>query len=160
MADPLLPPATGATVPPAPPQRTSPATPAPGETVTPGYDPTGASPPAAPTDDLFAKPWLYRDENGNWLGKGSEKAENIPGSPEYEVTKTERDRDINSWVWDRARDVGLYNTDASMAIFGIPAGRLSADSTERAKQVEDAAWGILKVKRPEAEHNAQVVAAK
>jgi hypothetical protein len=103
---------------------------------------------------------LYRDENGNWLGKGSEKAENIPGSPEYEVTKTERDRDINSWVWDRARDVGLYNTDASMAIFGIPAGRLSAESTERAKQVEDAAWGILKIKRPEAEHNAQVVAAK
>ena len=159
MADPLLPPATGATVLPAPPQRVSGETPAPGETVTPGYDPRGASPPVGPGDE-FAKPWLYRDDNGNWLGKGSEKAENIPGSPEYEVTKTERDRDINSWVWDRARDVGLYNTDASMAIFGIPAGKLSAESTERAKQVEDAAWGILKVKRPEAEHNAQVVAAK
>ena len=109
---------------------------------------------------IFAQPWLYQDEKGTWRGKGSDKPENIPGTPEYEVTKTDRDREIHSWVWDRAKDVGLYNGDASMAIFGVPAGKLSANSEERAKQVDDAAWGILKVKRPEAEYNAQIVSTK
>ena len=122
--------------------------------------PTTTPQPEAPVIDLATQPWLYRDDKGNWMGKGAELPENIPGSPEYEVTKITRVRDMNSWLWDKATSVGIYNNDTSMAIFGIPATQLSANSDERTKQVNDAAWGVLKVKIPESEHNAQIVANK
>jgi hypothetical protein len=114
----------------------------------------------APAIDLSASPWLSRDAKGNWIGKGAELPETVPGSPEYEVTKTDRLRNEHAWLFDAAKNVGFYNEDASQAIFGIPASKLSADGVGRAKQIEDAAWGVLKVKRPEAEWNAGLITSK
>ena len=122
--------------------------------------PTTTPQPEAPVIDLATQPWLYRDDKGNWMGKGAELPENVPGSPEYEVTKVTRIRDENSWLWDKAKNVGIYNNDTSMAVFGIPATQLSANSEERTKQINDAAWGVLKVKVPESEHNSQIVSNK
>lgn len=131
-----------------------PDTPAPTDTV---VTPTEATPPAL---DLSASPWLFRDDKGNWAGKGASLPENIPGSPEYEVTKTDRLRSEHAWLFDRAAKVGFYNEDSAQAIFGVPASSLASDSAGRAKQVEDAAWGVLKVKRPEADFYAGVVTAE
>jgi hypothetical protein len=169
MAEEPLPPAIEPTVPVAPstppaasappPTATNPTTTPPASTV--GIANSYTPEPSAKDRSAFAdQPWLSRDDKGNWIGKGSLSPENIPGTPEYEVTKSGRDREIHSWVWDRAKDVGFYNSDASMAIFGVPASKLSANSEERAKQVDEAAWAILKVKRPEAVHNAQIVSSK
>ena len=124
-----------------------------------------ASAPVAPTTPGvvatpytgFNAPWLDRDEKGNWYGKGTELPENIPGTPEYEITKTERGRNENGWLFDRAAKVGFYNEDAAQAIFGVSASTLSAEGPTRAKQIEDASWGVLKVKRPEAEYLATQV---
>lgn len=114
--------------------------------------------PLEPTEATLSPLWLDRDEKGNWYGKGTELPENVPGSPEYEVTKTERGRNEHGWLFDRASKVGFYNEDAAQAIFGLSASALSAEGPTRAKQVEDAAWGVLKVKRPEAEYHARLVA--
>jgi hypothetical protein len=114
--------------------------------------------PLEPTEATLSPLWLDRDEKGNWNGKGTELPENVPGSPEYEVTKTERGRNENGWLFERASKVGFYNEDAAQAIFGLSASALSAEGPTRAKQVEDAAWGVLKVKRPEAEYHARLVA--
>lgn len=127
--------------------------------------PVTASAPTAPTTPGvvatpytgFNAPWLDRDEKGNWFGKGTALPENIPGTPEYEITKTERGRSENGWLFDRAAKVGFYNEDAAQAIFGVSASTLSAEGPTRAKQIEDAAWGVLKVKRPEAEYLASQV---
>ena len=105
----------------------------------------------------FTTPWLDRDDKGNWYGKGAELPENIPGTPEYEITKTDRGRNEHGWLFDRAKNVGFYNEDAAQAIFGVSASTLSAEGPTRAKQIEDAAWGVLKVKRPEAEYLASQV---
>ena len=113
--------------------------------------------PAAPTEVTFSPLWLDRDDKGNWFGKGTELPENVPGSPEYEVTKTERGRNENGWLFDRASKVGFYNEDAAQAIFGISASALSAEGPTRKQQIEDAAWGVLKVKRPESDFLASTV---
>jgi len=126
---------------------------------------TPAPAPQPPKEQRFPwqyrdEPWLTRDEKGNWVGQGSYLPENIPGSPEYEVTKTDRLREENAWLFDRAKNVGFYNEDASQAIFGLPASALASDSSGRQKQIEDAAWGVLKVKRPEADWNSRQIINK
>jgi hypothetical protein len=126
---------------------------------------TPAPAPQPPKEQRFPwqykdEPWLTRDEKGNWVGQGSYLPENVPGSPEYEVTKTDRLREENAWLFDRAKNVGFYNEDASQAIFGLPASALASDSAGRQRQIEDAAWGVLKVKRPEADWNSRQIINK
>ena len=74
------------------------------------------------------------------------KPENIPGTPEYGVTKTEDSRSANDFVWSELNRA-IESKDASV----LDAFYRGARPTGTAEEREDVAWRVVKYDRPKAE---------
>jgi hypothetical protein len=74
------------------------------------------------------------------------KPENIPGTPEYGVTKTEDSRSANDFVWSGV-DSAIKSGDFS----AIDAYYRGSRPTGTAEEKEDIAWRVVKHDRPKAE---------
>lgn len=121
--------------------------------------------PAAPvTNELDNLPWLFPAVNPDGSkaikGKGAQKPENIPGTPEWEITWTPEKRSQWSWLADKANGVGFFNDNTSRAIFGVSADRLPSSSGERTKVSEEAVKRIVKLDIPKSDHEANLVGNK
>jgi len=74
------------------------------------------------------------------------KPENIPGTPEYGVTKTEDARSANDFVWSELdRAIGSTNKSALDAFYR------GARPTGTAEERDNVAWRVVKYDRPKAE---------
>ena len=74
------------------------------------------------------------------------KPENIPGTPEYGVTKTEDSRSANDFVWSELNRA-IKSKDASV----LDAFYRGSRPTGTAEEREDVAWRVVKYDRPKAE---------
>lgn len=74
------------------------------------------------------------------------KPENIPGTPEYGVTKTEDARSANDFVWSEL-DRAIQSQDKSV----LDAFYRGAQPTLTAEEKEDVAWRVVKYDRPKAQ---------
>lgn len=74
------------------------------------------------------------------------KPENIPGTPEYGVTKTEDSRSANDFVW-AGIDTAIQSKDFS----AIDAYYRGSRPTGTAEEKENIAWRVVKYDRPKAE---------
>ena len=74
------------------------------------------------------------------------KPENIPGTPEYGVTKTEDSRSANDFVWSELNRA-IESKDASV----LDAFYRGSRPTGTAEEREDVAWRVVKYDRPKAE---------
>ena len=74
------------------------------------------------------------------------KPENIPGTPEYGVTKTEDARSANDFVW-----TGIDSAIQSGNFSAIDAYYRGTRPTGKAEEKEDVAWRVVKYDRPKAQ---------
>jgi len=113
--------------------------------------------------DVYKLPYAHKDESGNVVGAAAQRPETLPGTPEYEVTKTGDLRRDYGWIFDRVTKISstVGNSDAQSVLF--PQGRTKTEGTAaaigegNARDVEDAAWRIIKYDAPASVHNAQII---
>ena len=119
--------------------------------------PTTVSGPVAPTPevDFTAQPYWYKQEDGSFGGVGASKLETVPGTPEYEVTKSDALRQTNAYVFESLNNRKAY-TSGFQSSFNLAAFGNSV-APDKAEDREAAAWKLIKHDRPASEHNAGVV---